>query len=351
MDSKKNSTTQRPLVLQGGGSIGAYEAGVFNVLYHWIQKDIKDKKNENIFDVIAGTSIGAINGAILVSFVQQNNTWDGASSNLLKFWDDLAYTPDLYYYWPFWNYWALPWSESSWINTWDNQNNNDPKSATGEAARRYYSSKDFILHGAPGMFSKPQKIYDDRFLDSFGAPSNVWYVYDNKPLRESIMKSATFPIATNYYDANKQELKQPRLLSVSVDVEEGETVVFDSYSKEDGSRSTEYTQDDNSQEQQPQSKEGKIKILYDEGLMVEHIMASASVPIHYDYTYVPKTYDYDKNFSDRDRDTKLEELKQQGTVDNNYKRFWEGGISSNTPLRELIQSHQEYWSYWVKEKK
>ena len=27
----------------------------------------------------------------------------------------------------------------------------------------------------------------------------------------------------------------------------------------------------------------------------------------------------------------------------NYSRFWDGGVLSNTPLRELIQSHQDYW--------
>ncbi|HJU85078.1 MAG TPA: hypothetical protein VJ551_01180 [Nitrososphaeraceae archaeon] len=27
-----------------------------------------------------------------------------------------------------------------------------------------------------------------------------------------------------------------------------------------------------------------------------------------------------------------------------HLRFWDGGISSNTPLRELIQAHQDYWS-------
>jgi hypothetical protein len=27
----------------------------------------------------------------------------------------------------------------------------------------------------------------------------------------------------------------------------------------------------------------------------------------------------------------------------NYIRFWDGGILNNTPLRELIQSHQDYW--------
>ena len=32
------SSPQRTLVFQGGGSLGAYEAGVFHVLYHWIKK-------------------------------------------------------------------------------------------------------------------------------------------------------------------------------------------------------------------------------------------------------------------------------------------------------------------------
>ena len=37
------SGIQRALVLQGGGSLGAYEAGVFEVLYYWIKKDTDDK--------------------------------------------------------------------------------------------------------------------------------------------------------------------------------------------------------------------------------------------------------------------------------------------------------------------
>ena len=44
------------LVLQGGGSLGAFACGVFKALY---KKNIK-------FDIVSGTSIGAINGAIIV---------------------------------------------------------------------------------------------------------------------------------------------------------------------------------------------------------------------------------------------------------------------------------------------
>ena len=36
--------TQRALVLQGGGALGAYEAGVFKALYDWIKKDTPDDR-------------------------------------------------------------------------------------------------------------------------------------------------------------------------------------------------------------------------------------------------------------------------------------------------------------------
>ena len=64
---------QRALIFQGGGALGAYEAGVYRVLHDWIYQNlIAGKKNENFFDIIAGTSIGAINGAIVVSCVLKN---------------------------------------------------------------------------------------------------------------------------------------------------------------------------------------------------------------------------------------------------------------------------------------
>ena len=30
-------------------------------------------------------------------------------------------------------------------------------------------------------------------------------------------------------------------------------------------------------------------------------------------------------------------------VDIDGHKFWDGGILSNTPLRELLQSHRDYW--------
>lgn len=41
----------------------------------------------------------------------------------------------------------------------------------------------------------------------------------------------------------------------------------------------------------------------------------------------------------------LQQQKQQlqGNI-TSHRRFWDGGILSNTPLRDLIQSHQDYWT-------
>jgi NTE family protein len=54
---------QRVLILQGGGSLGAYEAGVYQALYEMVTKSDKERgfKNKPIVDIVAGTSIGAIN--------------------------------------------------------------------------------------------------------------------------------------------------------------------------------------------------------------------------------------------------------------------------------------------------
>jgi NTE family protein len=334
----KNNNVQKALVLQGGGSLGAYEAGVFNVLYYWITKqNDASRENDNVFDIIAGTSIGAINAAFLVSHVitkrkEENKSvresWEGSAEKLEEFWKlQLASNVNLSRWWPF------SWDEKLWTYVWNKLNETNSDIATGEAARRYYSAKEFIINGAPNVFSPrlPPKI-DYKFFDNFIVP-NTWYRYDNSRLKETINRSIKFPIGTSKLN------QEPRLLAISVDVEEGETVSFDSYvkEKETNTRKTEYG------DYEPADNNGKKKgtyeriIKYDKGIMAEHIMASASVPEHYDYTLVPKEYDYTMTEEEKSIDIQGKDLKK-------YSRFWDGGVLSNTPLRELIQSHQDYWT-------
>jgi NTE family protein len=59
---------QRALVLQGGGALGAYEVGVLKVLCRkLIESSENERKDKPLFDIVAGSSIGAMNAAVLVS--------------------------------------------------------------------------------------------------------------------------------------------------------------------------------------------------------------------------------------------------------------------------------------------
>jgi NTE family protein len=62
-DKEKETTTpETVLILQGGGSLGAYECGVWKTL----------AKHNIKFEIIAGTSIGAVNAAIIAAHKGSN---------------------------------------------------------------------------------------------------------------------------------------------------------------------------------------------------------------------------------------------------------------------------------------
>lgn len=91
LESKK-ARPHRALVLQGGGALGAYEAEVFKTLAEKLPREDEEngEKGRPLFDIVAGSSIGAVNAAILVSYVVQNKTWDGSDRTIYQFWDDLS---------------------------------------------------------------------------------------------------------------------------------------------------------------------------------------------------------------------------------------------------------------------
>jgi hypothetical protein len=195
--------------------------------------------------------------------------------------------------------------------------------ATSEAARRYYTAKEFAFSGVPKVFSPPHTEPDRRFFDPF----NAWYRYDNQPLKKSLERFAKFPIATSH-DEN-----EPRLLLVAVDVALATPVMFDSYAKEDGSRQTGYGRLVLDKNGGP-GKSSKIIgfehiIRYPEGITSDHVIASAAVPINFDYVQL-QVEDYD---------SKAEKYSKK----THY--FWDGGILANTPLLPVITAHRQYWYY------
>ncbi|MGI0007107.1 MAG: patatin-like phospholipase family protein, partial [Nitrosotalea sp.] len=74
---KERDCEENVLVLQGGGSLGAYECGVYKTI---------DKLKIKI-DVVAGTSIGGINASIIAA-----SKSDNPAKNLEDFWLTLAQT-------------------------------------------------------------------------------------------------------------------------------------------------------------------------------------------------------------------------------------------------------------------
>jgi len=103
---------------------------------------------------------------------------------------------------------------------------------------------------------------------------------------------------------------QLRFLLVTVDVQTGDAVTFDSYrdkAKYHDDRSVIY----------------KIK-----GIQIE--LATGTFPDFFDY---PK-FKVDNS--------------EMGTR-NEERIFWDGGFRSNTPLREVIQAHRDYWLHRARE--
>jgi len=311
---------QRALIFQGGGSLGAYEAGAYKAFYELASERDKNigRNDKPLFDIVAGTSIGAMNASVLVSYVIEKKTWRGSAERLIEFWEHLA-TESVVDKVPGFTQW---WNYSHHLNN---------VIATSESARRYYNTKQFIFRGVPNVFKPSQTLPDKTFLD----PSNMWYLYSNEPLKQSLEKFAKFPIATSY------EKKEPRLLLVAVDVQEGSTVVFDSYEKADGSRKTEYGR--YGQEFAHNGNEGFEHVIrYNNGIEVEFVLASGSVPVNYDYTkLMVENYSNKHKIKNENEDKKKSQSRK--AINKKARYFWDGGIIANTPLREAILEHRRYW--------
>jgi NTE family protein len=196
---------------------------------------------------------------------------------------------------------------------WDDEKIGKPAYASAEAARRYYSVKEYLKHGTPNVCKHHIPEPETKFADF----DNIWLYSDIQPLQDSIERFANFPIATKF------EQNEPRLLVFSVDVAAGQTVTFDSYGKAKRDEKGNIKKDINKEiEYEWKTEYGKYianekryenVIRYDGGIGIQHVIASCNVPEFYKYKEI------------------------------DGRKFWDGGILSNTPFRELLQAHRDYW--------
>jgi NTE family protein len=164
----KNLSFETVLVLQGGGSLGAYECGVYKTF----------DKHGIKFDIVAGTSMGGINAAIIAG--SKN---DEPVKSLEDFWLNLTETATSF----------LPQNE-----------------------RAQLSSMYVSMWGTPNAF-QPIWFMPNLFnLLYYNRP----YLYDVEPLKKTI---------GDYVDFDKlKNPDRPRLIITSTDIQNGKPSIFDS---------------------------------------------------------------------------------------------------------------------------
>jgi NTE family protein len=212
-------TTENVLVLQGGGSLGAYECGVYKALDKYGIK----------FDIIAGTSIGALNAAIIAGTKNNNPIQD-----LENFWLTVAEK-------------AIP----GFV----------PENIRPTLSVMYGST-----YGNRNVF-KPKWIYPQELMYFY---LNSPYLYDVTPLKNTLSNYINFTKFSN----SKKSRGIPRLIITATDVQNSESVTFDSMSI---------------------------------NIDADHIISCVSFPF-YGISWTQK--------------------------DGRY--LWDGSLQSNTPLREVI---------------
>jgi NTE family protein len=174
------------LVLQGGGALGAYQAGVFEAL----------AENGLSPTWVAGTSIGAINAALIAGNPPERRVarlrefWEGVSSHL-----QAPAIPDVW---------------TAMMPTF-----------LGAQVREWWNEANFLsttVTGVPGFFKPrvpPASLLSNNKLDALS-------YYDTSPLRDTLLRLVDFDLL------NTQNLKNKVRLSVgAVNIETGNLTYFD----------------------------------------------------------------------------------------------------------------------------
>ena len=161
------------LVLQGGGALGAYQAGVYEALH---EAGIEP-------DWVAGVSIGGINSAIIAG-----NKRERRLERLRDFWETIT-------------------ARHIWGTT--------PDGDAPRKAHNAWSSHVTMLLGQPGFF-KPN--VPSPWMSLRGSKTATSF-YDNSPLRETLLRLIDFDLLNN---------GSVRYAAGAVNVRTGNFVYFDS---------------------------------------------------------------------------------------------------------------------------
>lgn len=258
------SSLENVLILQGGGSLGAFGCGVFKAL-----------ANNNVkLDIVAGTSIGGVNAAIIAG--SKDDMFP--EKVLEQFWLELAESskaldsfcssslPPTYL--PSFSQWLATAEKFSSFASQYNSNVTDKNLKIKSILSAYGSA----VYGNDKFF-KPRWMPEYVLADpEYSMPAEWTYIYDHSPLLKTLEK---------YIDYTKLkptgEHSNTRLIMTAVNVLTAQPLTFDSYKQQ---------------------------------ITPKHILATSGYPL-YAFPWIE--------------------------VENGVYA-WDGGLLSNTPLREVIDA-------------
>ncbi len=198
-----SNTIENVLILQGGGSLGAYGCGVFKAL----------AKNNIKIDIVAGTSIGGLNATIIAGSNEQD-----PEKALEQFWLEVA-EANTNLNFPF-----TDWPAGYLIQTPPKMSTSMEHSITTHISQvksliSFYNS---AIQGNNKVFMprwRPQYLFTD---PEYFTPNKWTYLFDHSPLIKTLEK---------YVDYNKlQPSGNPnaRLIITAANVLTAEPLIFDS---------------------------------------------------------------------------------------------------------------------------
>ena len=259
LSEEKKEIIENVLILQGGGSLGAFGCGVYKAL---------TKHNVDL-DLIAGTSIGGVNAAIIAG----SRNSDRTAQILEEFWIELSESfVELEKSFSFSNQ-----MKQFIVNDVYPYHKNDTFSSYLEMKKgqrikikqleSFYSSANF----GNEKFFKPRWFPEFAVSDpQYFTPTKWTYLYDHKPLIKTLDR---------YIDYSKLRPgnDNPRLILTAVSVLDSKALIFDSFIQQ---------------------------------IQPKHILATSAYPL-YNFPWI----EVDKGVF-----------------------AWDGGLLSNTPLREVLDS-------------
>jgi NTE family protein len=206
-----SDTVENVLILQGGGSLGAFGCGVFKAL-----------ANSNIkIDIIAGTSIGGLNASIIAGSKGE----DHPEKALEQYWLELAEDSSANLNSPF-----LEWLARYPLPTPTPLPPPPPSTPTTDhSAMTHISQIKSVMSFYSSAIYGNDKIFVPRWRPEFAfrdpeyfTPNKWTYLYDHSPLLKT---------AEKYIDYNKLQpngKSNSRLIITAVNVMTAEPLIFDS---------------------------------------------------------------------------------------------------------------------------